>query len=79
MNKKLIRLTEQDLHRIVKESVGRVLKETDFHRGYKQGNSLNVLGSRDSYTNDDVFICLQQLKEKLKQAEERAATGAQYD
>ena len=27
MNKKLIRLTESDLHRIVKESVNRVLKE----------------------------------------------------
>lgn len=27
MNKKMIRLTEQDLHRIVKESVGRILKE----------------------------------------------------
>ena len=27
MNKKLIRLTEQDLHRIVKESVNRMLKE----------------------------------------------------
>ena len=29
MNKKLIRLTESDLHRIVKESVRRVLKESD--------------------------------------------------
>lgn len=29
MNKKLIRLTESDLHRIVKESVNRVLKEDD--------------------------------------------------
>jgi len=29
MNKKLIRLTESDLHRIVKESVKRVLKEDD--------------------------------------------------
>lgn len=28
MNKKLIRLTERDLHRIVKESVNRILKET---------------------------------------------------
>ena len=28
MNKKLIRLTESDLHRIVKESVQRILKET---------------------------------------------------
>ncbi len=27
MNKKLIKLTEQDLHRIVKESVNRVLRE----------------------------------------------------
>ena len=27
MNKKLIRLTEQDLHRIVKESVNRILRE----------------------------------------------------
>ena len=27
MNKKLIRLTEQDLHRMVKESVGKILKE----------------------------------------------------
>lgn len=29
MNKKLIRLTEQDLHKIVKESVNRILKEDD--------------------------------------------------
>lgn len=27
MNKKLIRLTESDLHRIVKESVNRILNE----------------------------------------------------
>jgi hypothetical protein len=27
MNKKLIRLTESDLHRIIKESVGKILKE----------------------------------------------------
>lgn len=29
MNKKLIRLTESDLHRIVKESVKKILKEND--------------------------------------------------
>ena len=34
MNKKLIRLTEQDLHRIVKESVNKVLNEIgDTNRG----------------------------------------------
>lgn len=33
-NKKLIRLTESDLHRMVKESVGRILNEIgDTHRG----------------------------------------------
>ena len=31
MNKKLIRLTEQDLHRIVKESVNRILREDKRH------------------------------------------------
>ena len=31
MNKKLIRLTEQDLHRIVKESVNRVIKEEHYN------------------------------------------------
>jgi vacuolar-type H+-ATPase subunit H len=29
MNKKLIRLTEQDLHKIVKESVNRIIKENN--------------------------------------------------
>jgi hypothetical protein len=36
MNKKLIRLTESDLHRIVKESVNRVLKEDFNHDQYVQ-------------------------------------------
>jgi hypothetical protein len=30
MNKKLIRLTESDLHRIVKESVKKVIKEGNY-------------------------------------------------
>lgn len=38
MNKRLIKLTESDLHQIVKESVDRVLKEADRHRpGYFKG------------------------------------------
>ena len=36
MKKKLIRLTESDLHRIVKESVNRVLKEDFNHDQYVQ-------------------------------------------
>lgn len=47
MNKKLIRLTESDIHKIVKESVRRVLKESekdyDDYADYFNGN----WGSRD--------------------------------
>ena len=35
MNKKLIRLTESDLHRIVKESVNKILNEIDWIDDYK--------------------------------------------
>ena len=38
MNKKLIRLTESDLHRIVKESVNRVLKEAEYNFASSTGN-----------------------------------------
>lgn len=41
MNKKLIRLTESDLHRIIKESVNKILKESYeeeyYQMGYTQG------------------------------------------
>ena len=43
MNKKLIRLTESDLHRIVKESVNRVLKEHNI------GNILSRLEDEKEY------------------------------
>ena len=36
MAKKLIRLTEGDLHRIIKESVNKVLKEDYFNDGYDE-------------------------------------------
>ena len=35
MNKKLIRLTESDLQRIVKESVNRILKESTYNNEYE--------------------------------------------
>ena len=38
MNKKLIRLTESDLHRIVKQSVNKVLKERIGDNAYLQQN-----------------------------------------
>lgn len=40
MNKKLIRLTEGDLHKIVKESVKRILKESDDEFSYGDSEDL---------------------------------------
>lgn len=45
MNKKLIRLTESDLHRIIKESVNNILTELDW-KTYTNS-------SKKSYDNDD--------------------------
>ena len=41
MNKKLIRLTESDLHRIVKESVKKILKESRLKSNLNLIPSLN--------------------------------------
>lgn len=85
MNKKqVIKINENQLRQIVAESVKRVLKETDFHKGFKRGKRLEMdkLGLspsiKDTFTDDEIFDCLSTLKEKLKQAEERASTGL-YD
>lgn len=54
MAKKLIRLTESDLHRIIKESVNNILKENDFKpHGYKTtsnfgGNEIQISNSGDA-------------------------------
>lgn len=42
MNKRLIRLTEQDIHRIVKESVKKILKEDD--------SAPNIYNNRSMFT-----------------------------
>jgi hypothetical protein len=47
MNKKLIRLTESDLHRIVKESVNRILIETS--GGYNQFSDMDFASDGDPY------------------------------
>ena len=64
MTKKVIRLTESDLHRIIKESVNNILKENDFEpHGYKTtsnlgGNEIQISNSgdaariRNSYTGN---------------------------
>lgn len=60
MNKKLIRLTENDLHRIVKESVNKILKEYSYDYMNKEYYCLEKLylefgkiHKESKYTNDD--------------------------
>ena len=73
--KQVIRLTEGDLHNIIKESVNKVLNENDFHRAYKRGKNLSVLGNKDTYTDDEVFDCSETLKKKLEHERKMASTG----
>lgn len=71
--KRTFKLNESELKRMITESVKRVLMENDYHRGYRAGRSLDILHTADgTYRDEDVFICLDELKAKLKQAEERA-------
>jgi hypothetical protein len=55
MNKKLIRLTENDLHRIVKRSVNKVLRES-YNDDVYMSNYRDAMSDReDTYTIDDLF------------------------
>lgn len=58
MNKKLIRLTESDLHRIVKESVNRILKEEEL-----KGTLLNP--SPDSLEKKQAYRLYDEIERKL--------------
>lgn len=64
MNKKLIRLTESDLHRIVKESVKKVLKEGVFDSKRIQAELDNSLGGgamvADFHSSDDMVTIIAQ-------------------
>ena len=58
MNKKLIRLTESDLHRIIKKSVNKILKETadgqQFNRGEfeeDRASLLQIMRHLEAYQN----------------------------
>ena len=48
MNKKLIRLTESDLHRIVKESVKKILTEGENWIGDYERNNFDILRQKVS-------------------------------
>lgn len=76
MNKKLIRLTESDLHRIVKESVNRMLNENESDLsdldGYNVGiKTFSDLNDKDRSTtlekiiDSELSLCMNKLKERL--------------
>ena len=63
MNKKLIRLTESDLHRIIKESVGKILNESkEEDRTYIEYDGIKFLLSMNGedmyieYTENDRWV-----------------------
>ena len=49
MNKKIIRLTESDLHRIVKESVNRILREDERHAWELKDDGIDEFGMDSGY------------------------------
>lgn len=53
MNKKLIRLTESDLHRIVKESVNRILKEVNYADNYRMHPNEKIDDDDDFFDSDE--------------------------
>lgn len=56
MSKKIIRLTESDLHRIIKESVQRILKEND---GSYRGVYIQGLGLPEKIAMSKVDACIE--------------------
>lgn len=52
MEKKIIRLTEQDLHKIVKESVNKILKEDNYSYNGEEYAS-NLRSQYDNYMTQD--------------------------
>jgi hypothetical protein len=56
MNKKLIRLTESDLHRIVKESVNRILREASYNINSPEYKQMYDNGNRWPDEMDDTAL-----------------------
>jgi hypothetical protein len=77
MNKKLIRLTESDLHRIVKESVKRVLREDKywnpeyefdrevFDRGTDNNERLEAIDKKNEENDEALFRTYKWVKKTL--------------
>ena len=73
MNKKLIKLTENDLHRIVKESVNRILKESADEFSYSDSEDLGKGRHRQTiiYNGEEIGYLVSIEKNWLAPIEER--------
>ena len=78
MNKKLIRLTEGDLHRLVKESVNKIINEAQIGRGttttisssdyaddYHDHTTYHFNTSENPYSNDSVQMLADRFEKRL--------------
>jgi len=67
MNKKLIRLTESDLHRIVKESTSRILKENIYEKAEERADKIaNFIGYDKAFHSLANLICMEDPRKLLE-------------
>ena len=60
--KQTIRLTENELHNLIKESVNNLLSELDWRTAYRAGlNALNKAGHYDTNHYDTINITVKQI------------------
>ena len=76
MPKKLVRLTEGDLHKIIKESVNKVLKEVDRHReGYYKERWAKQKAAKQSNREKDADTSEKPQKQTSKSKKDRHRKG----
>ena len=80
MTKKLIRLNESDLHRIVKESVNRVLTEADRHReGYWKERWAKQKAAKQAEAEKNANAPTKPQKKATKPQKDRHRKGYYHD
>jgi hypothetical protein len=67
MNKKLIKLTESDLHRIVKESLKRTISESIYEKAEEKADKIaNFIGYEDAFHSLANLICMDDPRKLLE-------------
>ena len=67
MNNKLIRLTESDLHSIVKESLKRTISESIYEKAEEKADKIaNFIGYEDAFHSLANLICMDDPRKLLE-------------